>query len=58
MGFEEGVTANVKGSPAGEDVADPKTGTTQDKQDMWRVGRNQELNVCTILPTKKKQNLN
>ncbi|KAJ5810034.1 uncharacterized protein N7503_002252 [Penicillium pulvis] len=44
MGFEEGVTANVKGSPAGEDVADPKTGTTQDKQDMWRVGRDQELN--------------
>ncbi|KAJ6017593.1 amino acid transporter [Penicillium sp. IBT 35674x] len=44
MGFEEGVTANVKGSPVGEDVADPKTGTTQDKQDMWRVGRDQELN--------------
>ncbi|KAJ5892474.1 hypothetical protein N7504_009165 [Penicillium tannophilum] len=44
MGFEEGITANVKGSPAGEDVADPKLGTTQDKQDMWRVGRDQELN--------------
>ncbi|KAJ6083963.1 hypothetical protein N7486_010763 [Penicillium sp. IBT 16267x] len=42
MGFEDGVTTNVKGSP--EDVADPKSGTTQDKQDMWRVGRNQELN--------------
>lgn len=49
MGFEEGVTANVKGSPAGEDVADPKMGTTQDKQDMWRVGRDQELNVCMFL---------
>jgi len=46
MGFEEGVTTNIK---AGEDVADPKMGTTQDKQDMWRVGRNQELNVCMVL---------
>jgi hypothetical protein len=52
MGFEERVTTNVKGSP--EDVADPRSGTTQDKQDMWRVGRNQELNVCVFQQRKSK----
>lgn len=27
------------------DAAPQKSGTVQDKQDMWRVGRDQELNV-------------
>lgn len=32
-----------------EDVPSQKEGTTQDKEDMWRVGRDQELNVRKLL---------
>jgi hypothetical protein len=25
-----------------------KVGTVQDRRDMWRIGRDQELNVCSV----------
>jgi hypothetical protein len=31
---------------AREDDVSTKGGTAQDRKDMWRVGRQQELNVC------------
>ncbi|KAJ5640580.1 hypothetical protein N7528_000205 [Penicillium herquei] len=42
MGQEDGVTLSVQKSFEGS--TSQKAGTVQDKQDMWRVGRDQELN--------------
>lgn len=47
MGKEDGVTLSVQGS-LHEDVTNKKEGTMRDKQDMQRVGRAQELNVCEL----------
>lgn len=47
MGQEEGVTLSVQGT-LHEDVPSKRDGTTRDKQDMQRVGRAQELNVCKL----------
>jgi hypothetical protein len=35
-----------------EEVPSQKEGTAQDKEDMWRVGRDQELNVSKSLQIK------
>lgn len=48
MGREDGIMLNVQHSTpetSSLDVPSQKAGTVQDKQDMWRAGRDQELNV-------------
>ncbi|KAF7522863.1 hypothetical protein PCG10_006999 [Penicillium crustosum] len=47
MGREDGIMLNVQHSTpetSSLDVPSQKAGTVQDKQDMWRAGRDQELN--------------
>ena len=44
MGVEDGLTLNVQ-KPSPEAPSSRMSGTARDKQDMWRVGRDQELNV-------------
>lgn len=46
MGFENGIMFTERSEPEG--VPSQKEGTAQDKEDMWRVGRDQELNVRKI----------
>ncbi|KAJ5591694.1 uncharacterized protein N7459_002063 [Penicillium hispanicum] len=43
MGHEDGVMLSVQNSKP-EETPSQKSGTAHDKQDMWRVGRDQELN--------------
>jgi choline transport protein len=43
MGLQNGITLTERSKP--EDAPTRKEGTAQDKEDMWRVGRDQELNV-------------
>ena len=43
MGLQNGIMLTERSKP--EDVPSRKEGTAQDKEDMWRVGRDQELNV-------------
>lgn len=48
MGREDGIMLNIQHStPETSFLETPsqKAGTAQDKQDMWRAGRDQELNV-------------
>lgn len=48
MGREDGIMLNVQHSTpetSSLDTPSKKAGTAQDKQDMWRAGRDQELNV-------------
>jgi choline transport protein len=48
MGREDGIMLNVQHSSleaSSLNVPSRREGTAQDKQDMWRVGRDQELNV-------------
>ena len=43
------ITVDGPGSEGGlEDVGCKRVGTAQDRQDMWRVGRAQELNVSLL----------
>ena len=44
MGQDNGIILTERSKTA-EDVSSPREGTAQDKEDMWRVGRDQELNV-------------
>lgn len=47
MGREDGIMLNVQhSSPETSSLnASQREGTAQDKHDMWRAGRDQELNV-------------
>lgn len=47
MGREDGIMLNVQHATPEMSLDNPsqKAGTAQDKQDMWRAGRDQELNV-------------
>jgi hypothetical protein len=47
MGHGNGIMLTERPKP--EDIPSQKEGTTQDKEDMWRVGRDQELNVRKLL---------
>lgn len=43
MGHENGIMLTERSKP--KDALSKMEGTAQDKEDMWRVGRDQELNV-------------
>lgn len=47
MGLQNGIMLTERSKP--EDAPTRKEGTAQDKEDMWRVGRDQELNVRKAL---------
>jgi hypothetical protein len=47
MGHGNEIMLTERSKP--EEVPSQKEGTTQDKEDMWRVGRYQELNVRKFL---------
>ncbi len=47
MGLQNGIMLTERSKP--EDTPTRKEGTAQDKEDMWRVGRDQELNVRKAL---------
>jgi choline transport protein len=47
MGQDSGIMLTERSKH--EDVSPQKEGTAQDKEDMWRVGRDQELNVRLAL---------
>ncbi|KAE8154092.1 amino acid transporter [Aspergillus avenaceus] len=44
MRMEKSISSVEYNATTGEDVSSNKHGTTQDQKDMWRVGRDQELN--------------
>lgn len=52
MGRENGIMLKVQHSTpetSSLDLPSQKAGTVQDKQDMWRAGRDQELNVGNFI---------
>lgn len=49
--FPEKTMTAVERPQSDEDVnvaISKKAGTVQDRRDMWRIGRDQELNVCHL----------